>query len=284
MKILERIENKKLVPRYLNLTLALLIAAISYNLLLQPFDLVTGGTNGVAVILNDLYNWNPAIVIFVASIVLTSLSLIFLDVDYSFSMIYIAIIYPLMVQFTSFVPDLIKLDTQDLLIVSIFGGLLSGLSNGIIYKNGLSSGGFNVIAKILYDYKHVSISLTNTIINIIIVLIGGFFFGFSMVLYAVIYLYISKIITDRIMIGVSKDKALYIISEHADEINEAIIKDFGHSATIFDTKGGKNNKKAKTIMTIFPTKEYYAFKSIIKKIDSKAFMVAVDSYEVKGGK
>jgi uncharacterized membrane-anchored protein YitT (DUF2179 family) len=119
---------------------------------------------------------------------------------------------------------------------------------------------------------------------VIIVLIGGFFFGFDMVLYAVIYLYIAKIITDRIMIGVSKDKALYIISEHADEINEAIIKDFGHSATIFDTKGGKDNKKAKTIMTIFPTKEYYAFKSIINKIDKKAFMVAVDSYEVKGGK
>ena len=162
MNILERIENKRLVPRYFNLTIALLIAAVSYNLLLQPFDLVTGGTNGVAVILNDLYNLNPAIVIFVLSIILTSLSLIFLDVDYSFSMIYIAIVYPIMVHFTSFVPELIKLNTNDLLIVSIFGGALSGLSNGIIYKNGLSSGGFNVIAKILYDYKHISISITNT--------------------------------------------------------------------------------------------------------------------------
>ena len=284
MEILERIKNKKIVPRYLKLTFALLITAISYNLLLQPFNLVTGGTNGVAVILNHVFNMNSALVIFSLSMILTSLSFFFLDTDYSISMIYIAIVYPIFVHLTAFVPDLINLNTNDLLIVSIFGGVISGVANGIIYKNGLSSGGFNVIAKILYEYKHISISLTNTIMNSIIVIIGGFFVGFNIVLYAIIYIYITQIITDRIMIGVSKDKTIYIVSEHSDEINDALINEFGHSTTMFNTKGGKENKKAKTIMTVIPTKEYYAFKSKINEIDKKAFMVAVDSYEVKGGK
>ncbi len=199
-------------------------------------------------------------------------------------MIYITIIYPIFVEFTSGINKYISLNTDDMFLIAIFGGVLSGITSGIIYKNGLSSGGFNVISKILYDYKKMSITLTGLLINGIIVIVGGFITNFNMVLYAIVYLYISKLVADRTMLGVSKQKAFYIITDHVDEISNKVINELNHSVTIFDTYGGKTKEKKQTIMTVLPTKNYYSFKEMIEKIDPEVFMVVVDSYEVKGGK
>lgn len=283
-KILDVIENKRLIPRYASLTIALFLSAIGFNLFLNPFGLVAGGTGGVATILHQLYGLNPSTIILAISIILTALSLIFLDWDYSISMIFITIVYPIFVQFTSGISKIVVLNTTDMFLIAIFGGVVSGITSGIVYKNGLSSGGFNVISQILYEKFKISISLTGLIINGIIVIIGGIITNFDMVLYALIYLYISKIVTDRIMLGVSKEKAFYIVTDYPKEISDKVINELNHSVTIFDTRGGKEKQKKKTVMAVVPTKSYYIFKDMIERIDPKAFMVVVDSYEVKGGK
>lgn len=282
-KILDVVEKKKIIPRYLNLTLALFVGAVGYNLFLNPFKIVAGGSGGIGTILDYFYGISPSLVIFAISVLMTVLSLIFLDWDDLFSLIYITIFYPIFVSITANISNLIVLDTTDLLVISIFGGVISGVSSGVIYKSGFSTGGLNVISKVLYKYLHFSVTTSSFLINSVIVICGAFVFGVDKVLYAIIYLYISKVIADRIMIGISKEKNVYIVTEKFEKVEELIINELSHGVTILNIKGGASNEKKKMIMTAIPTSDYFKLKTELERIDNDAFMVVIDGYEVNGG-
>jgi uncharacterized membrane-anchored protein YitT (DUF2179 family) len=102
-------------------------------------------------------------------------------------------------------------------------------------------------------------------------------------LYALIILYIVSILTDRIMLGISKSKAFYIITDEEEKVKEYIMDTLGHGVTVFPVKGGFSEERQKMLMCVIPTREYYKLKEGISDIDKKAFFVITDAYEVKGG-
>ena len=116
-----------------------------------------------------------------------------------------------------------------------------------------------------------------------IVVAGGFKYGWTSMLYALVVLYILSVMTDRIMLGISKSKAFYIITDEDEKVKEYIMKELGHGVTIFPVKGGYTKEKQKMLMCVVPTREYYRLKEGISKIDKDSFFVITDSYEVKGG-
>ena len=116
-----------------------------------------------------------------------------------------------------------------------------------------------------------------------IIVVGGFVYGWNSMLYALIVLYIVSIITDKIMLGISKSKAFYIITDEEEQVKEYIIKTLGHGVTVFPVKGGYTEEKQRMLMCVIPTREYYRLKEGISKIDKGAFFVITDAYEVKGG-
>lgn len=275
---------KKIFLKYFVLTICLLISALYYNIILNPAKIVSGGVNGIATILNHTIGMDPSVLILVSSTILLIISLFFLGIEYSSSAFYITIIYPFFVKMTSSLTGVISIQRQDLLICVIFAGILCGITNGAVYRIGFSSGGLNIISQLLYKYKRISVSLSGLIINIIVVGVGGFIFGVSSILYALVYLYVSKFVTDKILLGISDSKAFYIISRKADKIDDIIRDEYGYGTTTFNTKGGRIFDHQKVIMSVIPTKDYYALKQMVREIDKKAFIVITDSYEVKGGK
>ena len=107
------------------------------------------------------------------------------------------------------------------------------------------------------------------IINSIIVLAGGAVFGINKVLYAIIILIIQKNVSDKIVLGISKNKTIIIVSSKYEEICNYLNHELKHDVTIFNTKGKYTNSKQKTIMSVIPTKEYIIIKEIIKDIAKK---------------
>ena len=152
-----------------------------------------------------------------------------------------------------------------------------------VYKTGYNNGGLPVISQILEKYYKIPIATTSAIINITVVLIGGVFFGWTNVMYAIILIYLNTIIINKVLLGISNNKAFYIITSEEKEIKDYIIKTLDHSVTIFDVKGGFLNKKNKVVLTVVPTREYYRVTEGIKAIDKDAFFVVTDAYEVMGG-
>lgn len=282
--ILEVIRKKKQLYRIILMGASLFLSAILYNVFLLPLSLVTGGTQGVATITHYLYDINPATMLFLLSIACAILSLMFLGVKRTAGTLVASIVYPLLVQLTSPLNGLIDAENIDMLLMVLFAGVISGVANGLMYKTGYSNGGFPVISQILFEEKQVPISKSSLAINVSIVLVGAYFFGITNALYAIIFLYINGIVLDKVLLGISNNKAFYIITSKDDEIKEYIIKTLKHNVTTFEVKGGFLDKNRKVMLTVIPSREYYRVTEGIKEIDKDAFFVVTDSYTVEGAK
>ena len=263
--------------------ISLILSAVLYNLFLLPLKLVTGGVPGIATITHYLYGIKSSIMIFLLSAACVTISFMYLGVKRTAATLLATIIYPIFVQLTSPLNKIIVGDKDTLLLV-IFSGVISGIANGLMYKTGYSNGGFPIISQILYEKKQISISKSSLLINVSIVILGSLFFGTTNALYAIVFLYINNLVLDKVLLGVSNNKAFYIITEKDTEVKEYILNHLGHDVTVFDVKGGFMEEKRKVLLTVIPSREYYKVTEGIKQIDKKVFFTATDAYQVEGGK
>ena len=270
--------------RIMLISASTILWAIIYNLFLLPMRLVTGGTNGVATITNYLYGIDPALMIFLLAGACAIISFMYLGFERTATSLVATVAYPVLVKLTANIVDIIQIDYNDVLLLVIFAAVLCGIANGLMYKSGYNNGGFPVISQILYEKYKISVAKSSLIINVIIVLIGAAFFGTTNALYAIIYIYISNIVLDKVLLGISNNKAFYIITTKEEEIKEYILKTLQHSITTFDVKGGFLDNKRKVMLTVIPSREYYRLTEGIKQIDEDAFFVVTDSYQVEGAK
>lgn len=279
-KILDIVAEKKIISRYSYMSLSLFIAAIYYNLLLRPIHLVTGGTGGVGILLESWFGLSPSLTTFFMLFGFVILSYFYLGKEDTIAALFIAIVYPLFISATEGVTDIFLLDASNPLVMVLYAGVLSGITDGMIYITGLNTGGFGVASKILAEKFKVSTSSVNAVINFIIVGIGTFKFGLVMLFYAVIYLYISKAISERVFLGISKNKMVCIVTTKYDKISSYLIEEMNHDSTVYEMINDINKRDQKMIMTMIPTKEYFLLKEGVMTIDKRAFLFVCDSYEV----
>lgn len=282
--VIGRLKKKKVGKRITMLVVSLFFSAIVYNLFLLPVNLVTGGAGGIATITNYVYGIDPALMILIVSITCALLSLMYLGPEVTAVTILASVLYPFFVKITEPLTNIIQMDYSDMFTITLFAGVLNGIANGLMYKTGYNNGGLPVISQILEKYCKIPIAKTSAVINITVVLIGGIFFGSTNVMYAIILIYLNSIIINKVLLGISNNKAFYIITSEEAQIKDYIISTLGHSVTVFDVKGGFLNKKNKVVLTVVPSSEYYRVTEGIKIIDKDAFFVVTDAYEVVGGK
>ena len=276
--------KKKSLKKYFILLCCLFFSAIVFNLFLYPLDLVTGGVNGIAILTSHFLNITPAITIWGISVILLIFSFFLLDKEQTIASLLSTFLYPFFVYITSLFVRYIVIDLSDYILISLIVGILLGISNGILYKIGFSTGGLNIISQLLYRYFHIPYSKTTFVINSIIVIIGGFVFVFPMVLYALIIIFVNSKVIDRVLLGTSKSKAFYITTTKEKQIRKYIIDHLHHSVTIFDVKGGFLFNRKKVLLAVVPSRDYFKLTEGIKLIDKDAFFVACNAYEVEGGK
>ena len=281
--ILTKIEKKYKVRRYIELVIGILLVALAYNIFLLPNDIVFGGVSGLAIIVKKIITLNPSTFIMISSVILLFISYIFLGKDQTKGSIVGSILFPILVNLTANINQYINIDTSNILLSAIFGGILYGFGAGLVFKAGFTTGGTDVINQIISKYFHVSMGNAMLMSDGLIVLAGGFFFGITKLMYAIIVVYIIGIMTDKVLLGISNSKAFYIITNEDEKIRDYLINELHHGVTIFSVKGGYTHKKDEVILCVVPTNEYYRVKEGIREIDEQAFFVICDAYEVFGG-
>lgn len=281
--ILTKIEKKYKVRRYIELVIGILLVALAYNIFLLPNDIVFGGVSGLAIIVKKFITLNPSTFIMISSVILLFISYIFLGKDQTKGSIVGSILFPILVNLTANINQYINIDTSNILLSVIFGGILYGFGAGLVFKAGFTTGGTDVINQIISKYFHVSMGNAMLMSDGLIVLAGGFFFGITKLMYAIIVVYIIGIMTDKVLLGISNSKAFYIITNEDEKIRDYLINELHHGVTIFSVKGGYTHKKDEVILCVVPTNEYYRVKEGIREIDEQAFFVICDAYEVFGG-
>ena len=282
-KALEKIEKKTRVTRYINLVIGCILIALAYNLFLASNDIVAGGIGGIAIITNDLFGWSNSLVILICNIFLIILSYFLLGKEQTKATILGSVLLPVLIELTSHINIWLELDTSQLLVSSVFGGVIYGFGLGMIFKAGFTTGGTDIINQILTKYAKISIGKSMLLCDGLIVLLSSFVFGPTRVMYAIIVLYIISLISDRVILGVSDSKAFYIITDKEETIKEYILKVLNHGVTVFNAKGRYKKENQTVLMCVLPTKDYYRLKAGITEIDKDAFVVVTDAYEVFGG-
>lgn len=284
-EIIALVKKKNIISRTIIMLIGVMILALNYNIFLLNNNLVVGGTSGLAVILKALWNIPPAEFIFISGLILIIVSFIFIGKEQTGRTIVGAIIYPIFIKVTTPIATAIipHVTFDSLFLSAIVGGLLFGLANGLIYKTGFSTGGSDVIIQILNKYLKIPTGKSVFFTYIVIICAGVFVFGINTMLYSIIVLIISSNIIDRILIGISDSKMFFIYTRKTKEIEKFIINELQSGVTIFDAEGGFSRNKKKMIMCVVPTRDYYLFKESILLIDSNAFFIVTDCYEVSGG-
>lgn len=282
--IIKKLKRKSLLRRILILLASLLVLSLVYNLLLLPTDLVAGGVNGIAIITNYVYGIDSSIMILLISSACLLFSFMYLGKERTLGSLLATFIYPLFVKLTAIITQGITINYDDKFLIIIFAGVIGGLANGFIYKTGFSNGGLPIISQILYKYHKIPIAKSSMIINASIIIIGSIFFGWSMMMYAIILVFINNMMIDKVLLGISSNKAFYIVTTKEKEIKEYIVNNLKHTVTIFNVEGAFLEKKRKVLLSVIPKRDYYKLTEGIKLIDPKVFFVVEDAYEVKGGK
>lgn len=280
-KIIDAINKKNLWKRYVMLLIGCLIVAFSFNLFFLRYNIVCFGVSGVSIVLSE-FGVNPSMFIMIANLVLLVISYFFLGVDNVKNQIVGALVYPVFIELTLKVTDLIDFGNLEMIVIAVIGGILAGIGYGLIYKSGFSTGGTDVIGHLICKYSKISMGNAMMFVNIAIIVIGKIVFSWEIVMYAIVVAYLISVATDKILLGISNSKAFYIVvdKDKDDIVNDFLLSLPGVGSTIINASGGYSNDKQTLILAVAPTRMYFVIKEGLKEIDKNIFYLVCDSYEV----
>lgn len=285
--------RKKIKKEYINkrnelfdfsiLLVGALFSALAFNLFLLPNNIVVG-FSGLSVIANNLFGIRPSVFMVISYSILAVLSLTFLGFKSTKRTIIGSIVYPLLVESTSYIITFINLDSIETFVLILCGALLNGFGSGLVYKVNYSTGGSDVVNQLISKLIKRPIGTCMLITNGIIISLGFLAFGLRTVIYSVIVVYIMSIVIDKVMIGISESKTFQIITDEETDVKKFLITNLSHGVTIIHARGGYTGNNVKIIMCIVPTREYVTVKEGILSIDPDALIMVSDVYEVVGSK
>ena len=276
--LLNKVENKDLIKRYILLIISVLLYALAYNIFFVKTNLILGGSGGIAILLKNYFS--PSLTILVLSIISLILSAFLMDKRFTINSIVGSILAPLFVEITK--NFTLSIPTDDMMLVVLCGGFLIGIANGLSSRSGLSTGGVDTIVHILSKKIKMSHGNLYALINGIIIILGGFILGYRIVLYALIDLYIISVLTDKVVLGISSNKTFFVVTDKIGEVKEYLTDTLSKGVTVLDAIGGYTNSKQEVLMVVVPTLEFYKTREGILEIDPKAFITITDSYQVYG--
>lgn len=277
---LNDLHKKHFLKNLLLFLAGVILSSFAFNLFYQRYNVVVSGSSGLSVLLsNFITKIDISIILLVLNLICLMIGLIFFGWEYAAKMLAITFLSPFFVSCTSYLTDLIDLEDTSMFLVMVVGGGLVGYSNGLIRNSGYSPGGFYSIYDLMSKYLHISIGNANNMINIVLICLGGLFFGLEKAIYAIISLLVSSYVVDRVTIGISDNKVFYIITDKPMEVKEYVNEKLNYDITLVNARGGYSNKKKKMLMSVVSTLDYVKLKEIVKEIDNKAFFLIVDAYE-----
>lgn len=282
MKLFDKLYDSKYkyIPMIFMIILGAGIGGIAFNAFLIPHKLLSGGVGGIALIMKYLFDFNPGILIFVFNIPIFIAGYRFVDKEFILLSLIGMTAFSVFIDAFSFLRDIVFF--EDTLLSCLYGGVLSGLGAGIVFRNRASQGGIDIIGVILKKYFSMNIGSTSLIINFIIVAIASFFYGLELAMYTLVSMYVTSSVMDKVQQGFGSSKSVMIITDHEQKVANEIIKQLGRGVTYLEGEGAYTGNTKRVIYCIVSMSQLAKVKHIVHEADSKAFMAVSDTAEVLG--
>ena len=278
--IKKKIKDKNTYRNFCEFIIGMLITSVAVSVFYKPNSLVTTGCTGLSILISNYIDIDLSLIVFSLSSILLAVSFCVFGLEYGAKNILGTILFPVFIKAASLINRVVNFNNTSLFLLILIGGVLSGIGFGMVKKSGYSLGGFYVIYDILNQKLKISVGKASLFCNIIIIFASTFIFGLNKAIYSGIGLYISSYIGDKIMLGISQNKAFYIITNKVKDVKEYIINNLNYTVTVVNARGGYSDKKKKMILCVIPTVEYIKLKEVVKEIDKDSFFLVTDSYSV----
>lgn len=278
-EILKSVNSKHLFRRYTLLMIGCFIVAFAFNLFFLQYGIVCFGISGLSIVVNE-FGIDPSLFILIGNIILLIISFFALGMDKTKNSVIGSLVFPLFVKLTSPLTAYIPLGDVEMIVIAIFGAVLTGVGYGIIFKTGFTTGGTDIINQIIAKYSKVSLGTSMLMVDGLVVLSAKIVFSWEIVLYGAIVLYIISMLTDKVILGISQSKAFYIVTDKVEEVREFLLSIMNGGVTIINAKGGYSNAKQQLLLGVVPTRSYFVVKEGLKEIDNDIFFLVCDAYEV----
>lgn len=257
-----------------------LVGAISINVFLIRHHLLSGGVSGIAIILHFLNDYPVGLQVAALNVPLFYAAYRFIGPQHIFSTLYGMLIFSVSVDATGFLTNLNLVD--DPMLAALYGGVLSGLGSGIIFRVNGNTGGLDIVAAIAKKYYSLSVGAVGFSANCLIMLVSALLFGAKLAMLTLISMYVCAIVTDKVVEGYNHKKTVMIISDLAEQMAEAIITEIGRGATFLQGQGAFTQQDKRILFVVVNLTQIARIKMLIAAIDPQALMIVQDAAEVMG--
>ena len=266
---------------FLLITIGILLVAISVVYFFEPNNIAAGGITGLAIVIN---HYVPFIsigpLVLMMDGILFTIALMVLGAKFGAKTIYSSFLLSgSMWVMQTFIPINI---TNDLMLAAIFGTLISAGGMALVFNANASTGGTDIIAKIINKFFHIEIGKALLMVDFLVTLLGAITFGINMGLYGLLSVIINGIVIDNIIAGFNTKSEITIISDKNKEISKFILNDLERGCTFIKGVGGFTGKDTALLYTVLDRSEFIKLKNKIKEIDKNAFITVGEVHEVMG--
>lgn len=273
--------KRESIKEFALITMGIFLVAVSVVYFFEPNNIAAGGITGLAIVINHYIPFisiGPLVLMMDA--ILFIVALIVLGAKFGAKTIYSSFLLSTsMWLMQTFIPINI---TNDLILATIFGTLISAVGMAIVFNANASTGGTDIIAKILNKFFHIEIGKSLLIVDFLVTLLGAVTFGINIGLYGLLAVIINGVVIDNIIAGFKTKSEITIISEKNKEISKFILDDLERGCTFIKGIGGFTRKDTSILYTVLDRNEFIRLKNKIKEIDKNAFITVGEVHEVMG--
>jgi uncharacterized membrane-anchored protein YitT (DUF2179 family) len=271
------------IKEYLLITLGSVLVAVGIYYFLVPNNLAAGGVSGLAMVIGKFVPGLPiGLMMMAMNIVLFIIAFIFLGSGFGAKTIYSSLSLSGIIWVFEKVFPIKNTIAGDMFIELIFGILISAIGMGIIFNQNASTGGTDIIAKIINKYLHIDIGKSLLLSDFSITLLAALAFDARTGMYALLGVVINGFVIDTVIEGLNISKQVMIISTKPEAIKGFILNELGRGATIYTARGAFTDTDKEIITATMGRKEVVRIKNFVKKIDNRAFMTIINAHETLG--
>jgi len=263
------------------ITSGCILFALAFVLFLEPHLIAPGGFSGLGMVINYLTGFPLGIAIMLMNMPLLLISLQKFGLRFIASTLYATVLSSVLIDVGG---GWLNAFTEDLLLASLYGGLLLGAGMGLVFMGGATTGGSDVLSKLLrLRFSHIRLGrIVLTVDAVIITLCATVFQNINLALYAAITLYVSTVVIDGVLYGADIAVLSYIISDHADSIGTKIQTKLERGVTYLTGTGGHTMAAKQVILCVVRRNEASALNELVHAIDPEAFMIVTEAHQVYG--
>lgn len=271
---------RQTVVRYALILAGCLISSSSINLFLVPNQLLSGGVSGIAIIFYYLFGLPIGVQMLVMNMPLLFAAYKTLGKTYTVDVIFGTVLFSICIDAMQFLSTYRVLD--DPMLAAIYGGVFNGIGYGIIFRANGSSGGLDIVAAIVKKYYSLNMGGVIFGFNCIIMALAAILFGIKLAMFTLISMFVSSMLTDKVIAGFNNKKTFIIISNQTAAIAEGIISEVGRGVTFLKGEGAFTHQKKDVLFVVANLMQMGKIKLIVDSIDPLAFMIVQDANEVMG--